>query len=313
MEREALRAAKQEIVDAHGDWTAHNIRLAEDVYTRGPGVFGDEWRVARVVQLAEDLLGSVTGLRVLDLACLEGIYAVEFALRGARVVGVEGREANLARARFAQQALGLDSLELVRDDVRNLGRERYGQFDLVLCIGILYHLDAPDVVALVEQVGAVSTGLAIFDTHVALAPRTTRRHAGVELAGVPVVEHSPAMTQEQRESRAWASLDNTLSFWPTEASLLKLLGVAGFTTVAEAKLPFVPGVPPDRRTYVALKGDSARLAATDAEVPGAEPAEQRLLRRRGVHAPWVPLLVRAQVAAGELRRRLRGGGLPPHP
>lgn len=305
MEHGALVAAKQGLVERYGGWTAHNIRLRDDLYTRGPGVFGDEWRVARVVQLAEDVLGPCDGLRVLDLACLEGLYSVEFALRGAQVVGIEGREANLAKARFAQEALALDRLELVLDDVRNLRRERYGSFDLVLCIGILYHLDAADVVALLEQIGAVCTRMALVDTHVALAPRSTRSRGGLDLSGVAVLEHAPEMSREEREGRVWASLDNTLSFWPTEPSLLRLLGVSGFTSVAEAKVPAVAGVPPDRRTYVALKGESVRLRATDAELPPAVPTEQRRLRGTGVHAPWSPLLLRAQLAAGGLRRRLR--------
>jgi SAM-dependent methyltransferase len=189
---EELLAAKQEIVDRHGAWTSHNIRLADGVYTRGPGRYGDEWRVLRVVQLLEDLLGSVEGLRVLDLACLEGIYSIELGLRGAEVVGIEGRAENVARARFAQEALGLERVEFLQEDVRNLSRERHGEFDVVLCIGILYHLDAPDVFRFLDSVGAVCRRLAVVDTHVALAPRETRAYDGRTYAGPPFLEHDPA-------------------------------------------------------------------------------------------------------------------------
>ena len=41
-------------------------------------------------------------LRVLDLACLEAQFGIEFALHGSNVVGVEGREVNLAKAQFAK-------------------------------------------------------------------------------------------------------------------------------------------------------------------------------------------------------------------
>src|SRR5262249_350381 len=104
-------------------------------------------------------------VRVLDLACLEGLHSVEFALNGAKVVGVEGREANLAKARFTKDALSLGNLELVHDDVRNLSRERYGEFDVVLCLGILYHLDTPDVMKLAKNLAEVCTRVAIIDTH----------------------------------------------------------------------------------------------------------------------------------------------------
>ena len=83
----------------------------------------------------------ISELRILHLACLEGQYAVEFARQGAQVVAIEGREANIEKARFSKRALGLDNLELIHGDVRDLSRERHGSFDIVLCLGILYHLD----------------------------------------------------------------------------------------------------------------------------------------------------------------------------
>ncbi len=67
--------------------------------------------------------------------------AVELARLGANVVGIEGREANLAKARFAKEALSLENPEFHQDDVRNLSKEKYGRFDVVLCLGILYHLN----------------------------------------------------------------------------------------------------------------------------------------------------------------------------
>jgi 2-polyprenyl-3-methyl-5-hydroxy-6-metoxy-1,4-benzoquinol methylase len=67
------------------------------------------------------------------------------------VVALEGRQANLEKARFVKGILDLDHLELVLDDVRNLNKDRYGFFDVVLCLGILYHLDTPDVMNFVEK------------------------------------------------------------------------------------------------------------------------------------------------------------------
>src|SRR6185312_10010629 len=105
---------------------------------------------------------------ILDLACLEGQYALEFARQGAQSVGIEGRAENLEKARFAQRALQLDNVELHQDDVRNLSVAKYGHFDVVLCLGILYHLDAPDVFDFVERIASVCTGFAIFDTYISV-------------------------------------------------------------------------------------------------------------------------------------------------
>ena len=58
----------------------------------------------------------------------------------------------------------LDKLELYKDDVRNLSRERYGEFDLVICSGILYHLDGKDVFPFIRRIYEVCTRVATVDT-----------------------------------------------------------------------------------------------------------------------------------------------------
>lgn len=153
-----VRQRRDELIAAYGPWTAHSVHLSENVYTfEHPH---NDPRLRRFLQVAADIIAKpLDTLRVLDLACLEGHYGIEFALHGAKVVGIEGRDANLAKAQFAKDALSLSNLELVRDDVRNLSRERYGEFDVVLCLGILYHLDAPDAMELVKNVCEVVSGL----------------------------------------------------------------------------------------------------------------------------------------------------------
>ena len=92
-------------------------------------ILGDEIKLRRVLQVASDATRRpLKTLRVLDLACHEGIYAIEFARQGANVVGIEGREAHIAKANFVKEALSLSNLDLCKDDVRNLSREKYGSF-----------------------------------------------------------------------------------------------------------------------------------------------------------------------------------------
>jgi tRNA (mo5U34)-methyltransferase len=82
------------------------------------------------------------GKSVLDIGCNAGFYAIEMKKRGAdRVVGVDTDEAYLAQARFAAQVHGVD-VELRRMSVYEIGllRER---FDLVIFMGVLYHLRHP--------------------------------------------------------------------------------------------------------------------------------------------------------------------------
>jgi tRNA (mo5U34)-methyltransferase len=122
-----------------GDWF-HNLDLG-GVKTAPDHFLGDypqtKWdRFAHVVPT--DLRGQT----VLDIGCNGGFYAIEMKRRGAdRVLGIDSDETYLAQARFAAEVCGV-SIELRRMsvyDVASLGET----FDLVLFMGVLYHLRHP--------------------------------------------------------------------------------------------------------------------------------------------------------------------------
>lgn len=260
MDVELIESRKRRIVERFGPWSAHNIFLEGDVYTINKGIAGDEVKLRRILQNVSDLSRRpLDSLRVLDLACLEGLYAVEFARHGAKVVGIEGREANLAKARFAKEVLALENLEFVQDDVRNLSKAKYGQFDVVLCLGILYHLDAPDVLAFLEQVADVCRDFALIDTHVSLVPEKSFLHRGRKYWGRAYQEHAAGSPPQERTGRLWASLDNPESFWLTRPSLYNALSHAGFTTVYECHMPPESEKPLDRVTLLAMRGQRQEL------------------------------------------------------
>lgn len=271
MDANALREEMRQVVARHGDWTDHNIHITGDLYTIGEDVVST--RLRRIVQIVADTSRKpLADLRVLDLACLEGLYAIEFARQGARTVAIEGRECSIEKARFVKKALGLDNLTLSQDDVRNLRREKYGEFDVVLCLGILYHLDAPDVFHFVENIARVTTGLAVIDTFVSLADKESHVHEGKRYWGRKIFEHFPSDSAEQRRDRVWASLDNPKSFWLTELSLYNLLSACGFTTVYKCQVPSDVYKPADRVTLLAIKGTPQTLLSTPKvnEIPVAD-------------------------------------------
>ena len=169
MNRDELENRKREVERRYGAWISHNLQLQDDLYTIRRGVAGgNEARVRRVVQLVADLAhGPIEKLRVLDLGAFEGLFAVELARQGATVVAIEGREASLEKMRLAKEALGLENLEVRLEDVRALDPQRHGAFDVVLCLGLLYHLDAPDVFQLLERMRDLCRDLVIIETRVA--------------------------------------------------------------------------------------------------------------------------------------------------
>jgi SAM-dependent methyltransferase len=291
MDRDQLQRSKAILVERYGPWTAHNIQLRDDVYTMVADIEGgNELRLRRVVQLVSDLSPKpLERLRVVDLACLEGLFAVEFARRGADVVAVEAREANIEKARFAKAALALDNLELVQDDVRNLSRERYGGFDVVLALGILYHLDAPAVFIFLERLAEVCDWLCVVDTHVTDSAAESFEHAGHCYRGGSYAE--PDTSDALAKETLWASVDNPRSVVLTRHSLFNALAHAGFTTAFECKLPPILEEP-DWGTFVAVRGRPEPLASAPllngrpwADLPDAEPPPRPVHRRLAARLP----------------------------
>jgi predicted RNA methylase len=283
-----LDARRRELIARWGPWRHHNIDLGGGVYTMGDDAPGQQVRLPAIVQAATDLLTAPLGrARVLDLAAHEGLFAVEFARRGAEVVAVEIRQEHVEKAAFARDALGLERLEVRRDDVRGVTPERYGEFDLVLCLGILYHLDAAAAFALVDRVAELCRRVAIIDTHFSLEPRESFVHRGVAYRGRSIWEHDPASTPDERERAHGASFDNPESVWLTKPSLFNLLRRAGFTSVFEVRVPRPQFGAWDRTLLAAVKGAPREevLAAPALDVDAAiEPDWPEEERRRVSHA-----------------------------
>jgi 2-polyprenyl-3-methyl-5-hydroxy-6-metoxy-1,4-benzoquinol methylase len=287
MDSQQIRAGQDALIRRYGPWTDHNIRLTDDVYTMDRSVASEKLR--RVVQIVSDMARKpVAELRILDLACLEGGYAIEFARHGAQVVAIEGREANIEKARFSKQVLGLDQLELIQADVRSLSRATHGTFDVVLCLGILYHLDAPDVFSFVEQIGEVCQGFAVFDTYVSLEQKRSYAHNGATLWGRDIQEHVPEESQEEKLQDLWSSIENLKSVWMTTPTLLNLLTRSGFTSAYECQVPVELNKPSDRVTLLAIKGQPQRVINSPCsnDVLPAELPEQMLRKPSHHQAPF---------------------------
>jgi hypothetical protein len=261
MNLESLKHKQRTVVDKFGPWTASNIHLADHFYTIGEHIQGDEVKLRRILQVVSDAAsGPLETIRLLDLACHEGIYAIEFARHGANVLGIEGRQAHIEKAMFVKDALSLNNVDFVQDDVRNLSKDKYGSFDVVLCLGILYHLDVPDVFKFIECIGEVCDDIAVIDTLIAPGPTSSYVYDGTTYWGNRISEgHKPSDSPEDKIKRYWASLDNVTSFHLSRTSLYCMLGRVGFTSVYECYIPPEPAKPIDRITLLAIKGRRQRI------------------------------------------------------
>ena len=145
-----------------GPWF-HNFQLAAGLWTNpdgsGPGADYPDWRWRHV----KKLLPEVVGKTVLDVGCSSGFFSLKLKELGASyVLGVDAGEQPKAieQARFAANTLGLDVDFRILSvyDLREIGR----QFDLVLFMGVLYHLRHP--LLALEAVRSVCGGSLILQT-----------------------------------------------------------------------------------------------------------------------------------------------------
>ena len=122
-----------------GEWF-HNIDL--DGIPTAPHHFLGDYPATKWARIAPALPDDLRGWTVLDIGCNAGFHSIEMKRRGAdRVVGIDTDGHYLAQARFAAERLGVE-LELEQLSVYEIGRLRE-RFDLVLFMGVLYHLRHP--------------------------------------------------------------------------------------------------------------------------------------------------------------------------
>src|ERR671937_236393 len=92
------------------EFTAHNIELPDGTQTMPGEPLLREWGICTAALRTLRALVPVregAAPRVVDLGCLEGGYAVEFARAGYDVIGIEGRQSNVDKCEYVAAALEL--------------------------------------------------------------------------------------------------------------------------------------------------------------------------------------------------------------
>jgi SAM-dependent methyltransferase len=223
-------------------FTAHNVRLDDGTFT-----FPQVATIDRMgnYQCVKNLLPLLypkgwAGRSVVDLGCLEGGYATEFARLGLEATGIDVRESNIANAQYIKSKTNLPNLRFIRDDAWNLGR--YGPFDIVFCVGLHYHIE--DQRRFMHEMSRACRKAIFIDTHVApeldhepavalhsLSGLTT--HEGLPGRWYPEHDLDVATAKQDLEQLKWASWENRRSFWPTKGGLAHAMRTAGFSVVME--------------------------------------------------------------------------------
>src|SRR2546423_7083422 len=125
-------------VEALGPWF-HNLDL-RGVRTAPTHFLGD-YPAVKWHRFAE-AIPDLSGRSVLDIGCNGGFYSIEMKRRGAeRVLGIDSDGDYVAQARFAAEVCEAE-IEFQQLSVYDVALLRE-KFDVVLFMGVLYHLRHP--------------------------------------------------------------------------------------------------------------------------------------------------------------------------
>jgi SAM-dependent methyltransferase len=195
---------------------------------------------------------------VLDLGCNEGWFC-HLALRegAAQAVGVDVREQNIRRGMLVREHFGIapERLRFVCASVFDVQPEELGGFDVVLVLGLVYHLENPGGAVRIARRLAAPGALVVIESQL-----TRQSSPIVHGWGVPEylesTEASFAARYEtpEEQQQSVASWGRGLSLIPNRPALEALLHVAGFTGAR-----WLSADPGDEPQYVA--GDRGVIVA----------------------------------------------------
>ena len=185
-------ATIRRMIAEHGRWW-HEVELAPGIIT--PGDDSNRMKLPILDRLG--LPADLRGMRALDIGCSDGYFTFEMEKRGASVVATDFVPENYTGFATAREILGSNA-EYRMENVYNLSPEKHGQFDVVLFLGVLYHLRKPlaalDAIRSVMKTGGMLfVGTMMIDEYFLLPDGrvTTLRDVNPLLVDVPLWQAYP--------------------------------------------------------------------------------------------------------------------------
>jgi len=153
---------------------------------------------------------------ILELGSLEGGHTFALAKHPGveRVLGLEARDFNIARAMFAKSVLKIENVDFVQANLEEMPLSWFGQFDAIFCSGLMYHLPRPwELPIHMAQV----TRSVYLSTHYATTEQTQEQrgsYVGCFYTESGLQDPLSGMSEQ--------------SFWPTLEGLERMFHDAGF-------------------------------------------------------------------------------------
>jgi len=186
-------ATIRRLVAEHGRWW-HEMELAPGIVT--PGDDSNRMKLPILDELG--LPAELKGRRALDIGCSDGFFSFELERRDADVVAMDFVPETYTGFATARAILG-STVSYSMENVYNLSPEEHGYFDVVLFLGVLYHLRKPlaalDAIRSVMRPGAqLFVGTMLIDEYFLLPDGsvTTLDSVNPALKNVPLWQSYPA-------------------------------------------------------------------------------------------------------------------------
>jgi tRNA (mo5U34)-methyltransferase len=205
----------------------HRIDLGDGILTKRESVCGEPadhplgtWKF-----VAPCLPQDLSGKSVIDVGCNAGFYALQAKQRNAaRVLGVDVKRHHVEQAIFVRNVLHLD-IEYRQASVYNLNPSSVGRFDVVMALGLVYHLK--HVVLALERLFNITNDLLILETAVLPSRAFRDTPLDTEIGGKGLLHHPMAFVENANEA-----MEATYNwFIPGPHAMAAMLRTVGFTAV----------------------------------------------------------------------------------
>lgn len=176
-------------------------------------------------------------ISAIDIACHQGFFSTQLARRGARgVLGIDARAEHVADAELIRQAYGLGNLRLEQHDIYEVKPAQLGSFDVVVCYGLLYHVENPvGLLRLCRQLIGANGGACVVETQV--VPNMSGVVDWGSYEYVKPLHGVFGLIDESLETHVPEASTTGVCMAPSVEGLLWLMRKIGFTSVVQIAPP----------------------------------------------------------------------------
>ena len=172
--------------------------------------------------------GKWDGLTAVDLASHEGYFACHIANKGVNVTGLEARQEHVDDANLIANGMNLaDKFHSRVQDVHEIDEQATGTFDIVLMLGLIYHLENP--VGAIRKARALCKDVCLIETQV--APNLSGQLDWGNYTFVKPMMGSFAIIDETEETHGPEMSTTGICLAPSIEALMWIMRKVGFKDV----------------------------------------------------------------------------------